>query len=147
MNRIVTVPSIAVAVILAATAELCAAAGEKATGEKAWSYSGGNGPAKWSTLEKGYTVCKTGEQQSPIDIADAKVRKGDIASMLFNYKSSALRIIDNGHSIQVNYDPGSYTARHLKPVLERHAAKIGARAALEAGRSGRNRKPPTDLLG
>jgi len=121
MNRIVTsMLSIVVAVILAATAELCAAAGEKAAGEKAagekaagekaWSYSGNNGPVKWGSLEKGYAVCKTGEQQSPIDIIDAKARKGDIASMLFNYKPSTLRIIDNGHTIQVNYDPGSYVS-------------------------------------
>jgi carbonic anhydrase len=73
-----------------------------------WSYSGANGPAKWGTLSKEFKDCKVGEAQSPIDIPDEKARKGDLAPLLFNYKPSPLRIIDNGHSIQVNYAPGSF---------------------------------------
>jgi carbonic anhydrase len=73
-----------------------------------WSYSGATGPAKWSTLSKEFKECKAGEKQSPIDIPDAKARKGDLAPLLFNYKPSPLRIIDNGHTIQVNYAPGSF---------------------------------------
>jgi carbonic anhydrase len=72
-----------------------------------WSYGGANGPAKWSTLEKSYAICKSGEQQSPIDIPDATARKGDLPSLLFNYKPVPLKVIDNGHTIQVNYAPGS----------------------------------------
>ena len=81
-----------------------------AAGDKAWSYSGANGPTKWGSLEKAYSVCKTGELQSPIDIPDAKARKGDLPSMLFNYKPSPLKIIDNGHTIEVSYSPGSYVS-------------------------------------
>ena len=36
------------------------------------------------------------------------MRKGDLPSLLFNYKPVPLRIIDNGHTIQVNYSPGSF---------------------------------------
>jgi len=89
----------------AGMAGLCAAAGDKT-----WSYAGPNGPPKWGSLEKGFAVCKTGELQSPIDIPDAKVRKGDLPALLFNYKPSPLKIIDNGHTIQVNYEPGSYVS-------------------------------------
>jgi len=57
------------------------------------------------------------------------------------------RVIAEGPPDHVAASAGSYTARHLRPVLERHAAKFGARAALEGGRSSRGRKPPADLLG
>ena len=73
-----------------------------------WTYGGATGPAKWGSLEKGYAGCKLGQTQSPIDIPDAKARKGDLPSLLFNYKPSPLKIIDDGHTIQVNYAPGSF---------------------------------------
>jgi len=73
-----------------------------------WSYGGATGPAKWSSLEKGFAQCKLGQTQSPIDIPDASARKGDLPSMLFNYKPSPLKIIDNGHTIEVDYAPGSF---------------------------------------
>ena len=74
-----------------------------------WSYGGATGPAKWSALSKEFKACKSGEEskQSPIDIPDEKARKGDLAPLLFNYKPSPLKIIDNGHSIEVEYAPGS----------------------------------------
>jgi carbonic anhydrase len=73
-----------------------------------WSYTGPTGPAKWGSLEKGFAQCKLGQTQSPIDIPDASARKGDLSPLLFNYKPSPLKIIDNGHTIQVNYAPGSF---------------------------------------
>jgi carbonic anhydrase len=73
-----------------------------------WSYGGATGPAKWGTLEKDFAQCKLGQIQSPIDIPDAAARKGDLASLLFAYRPSPLKIIDNGHTIQVDYAPGSF---------------------------------------
>jgi carbonic anhydrase len=106
MHRIVSKCLVVVsATVFAGVAGLCAAAGDKT-----WSYAGPNGPAKWSTLEKGFAICKTGDTQSPIDIPDAKVRKGDLPALLFNYRPSPLKIIDNGHTIQVDYAPGSYVS-------------------------------------
>ena len=72
-----------------------------------WSYSGATGPAKWAKLEKDFVACAQGKTQSPIDIPDAEARKGDLPPLLFDYRPSPLRIIDNGHTIQVNYAPGS----------------------------------------
>ena len=72
-----------------------------------WSYSGATGPAKWAKLEKDFVACAQGKTQSPIDIPDAEARKGDLPPLLFDYRPSPLRIIDNGHTIQVNYMPGS----------------------------------------
>jgi len=79
-----------------------------------WSYTGNTGPAKWGKMAKEFAACGTGELQSPIDIPDAHVRKGDIPAMLFNYKPSPLSIVDDGHTIRVNYAPGSYVNNNGK---------------------------------
>ena len=72
-----------------------------------WTYSGATGPAKWAKLEKNFASCAAGKTQSPIDIPDAEARKGDLSPLLFDYRPSPLRIIDDGHTIRVNYAPGS----------------------------------------
>jgi carbonic anhydrase len=100
--RLAAIPVIAVVALPALIATLAYGA------DPNWSYSGATGPAKWGALSKEFKECKTGEAQSPIDIPDEKARKGDLAPLLFNYKPSPLRIIDNGHTIQVNYAPGSF---------------------------------------
>jgi carbonic anhydrase len=61
--------------------------------------------AKWGTLSKEFAECSVGKEQSPIDIK-ATV-KADLQPIKFDYKLSGLNIVDNGHTIQVNYDPGS----------------------------------------
>ncbi len=71
----------------------------------AWSYTGEEGPEHWGDLRPEYAACKNGRQQSPIDIRDA--RESVLAPIQFDYKPSKLRLIDNGHTIQVIYEPGS----------------------------------------
>ena len=70
-----------------------------------WSYTGGNGPNSWSTLDSNYALCSGGHSQSPIDIKDA--RKADLPALKFDYKAVPMNIVDNGHSIEVSYPPGS----------------------------------------
>jgi carbonic anhydrase len=72
-----------------------------------WSYHGKTGPSHWGALEHDFTTCTLGNQQSPIDIKPAAVKKANLDAIKFDYKPSALKIIDNGHTIQVNYEPGS----------------------------------------
>ena len=92
-------------VVLAATT---AAAGACWAAEAShWTYSGATGPAKWAKLEKRFASCAAGKTQSPIDIPDAEARKGDLSPLLFDYRPSPLRIIDNGHTIEINYAAGS----------------------------------------
>jgi carbonic anhydrase len=74
--------------------------------EHTWGYSGGQGPDHWGDLNPEFDSCKTGHRQSPIDIRDT--RKEDLPPIRFEYKSSPLHIIDNGHTIMINYGPGSY---------------------------------------
>ena len=70
-----------------------------------WSYGPHAGPAEWGDLQKEFTTCKLGKTQSPIDIRGAKT--ADLPAIKFDYKPVPLRVIDNGHTIQVNYAKGS----------------------------------------
>lgn len=72
---------------------------------KHWAYGGHGGPAEWGTLDKDFAECKLGKHQSPIDIRGAKA--ADLPAIKFDYKPSPLKVIDNGHTIQVNYAAGS----------------------------------------
>ena len=94
------------ATVVAAT--LIDVAPQSSAADKQWAYSGANGPQKWGKLEKDFATCSVGTLQSPIDIPDANARKGDLPPLLFNYKAVPLKIIDNGHTIEVNYSPDSW---------------------------------------
>jgi carbonic anhydrase len=68
-----------------------------------WAYEGE--AANWGELTPAFKVCQLGLEQSPIDLADAVAAEPgglDIA-----YQSMKLRIINNGHTIQINAAPGS----------------------------------------
>ena len=73
--------------------------------EHNWDYGTAHGPDHWGDLKPEYTLCKNGHRQSPIDIRNPK--KADLQPIQFDYEPSSLRIIDNGHTIMVNYEPGS----------------------------------------
>jgi carbonic anhydrase len=70
-----------------------------------WSYEGATDPSHWGSLEPVYAACSTGHVQSPIDITGAK--KSDLPALKINYSSAPLSIIDNGHTVQINYPEGS----------------------------------------
>jgi carbonic anhydrase len=70
-----------------------------------WGYQGKNGPQNWGKLDPKYGNCSAGHSQSPINITGAK--KSDLPALVFDYNAVPLNIINNGHTIQVNYAPGS----------------------------------------
>jgi len=70
-----------------------------------WGYSGDQGPSHWADLSPEFAICHSGHRQSPIDIRNPK--KADLPALEFDYKPSPLHIIDNGHTIMINYSPGS----------------------------------------
>ena len=72
-----------------------------------WSYKGEGGPSHWGKMEKEFATCGIGKTQSPIDIKTSQAKAADLPEIAFDYKPSALKIIDNGHTVQVNYAPGS----------------------------------------
>lgn len=70
-----------------------------------WSYRGARGPEHWGDLAPEFSPCK-GAQQSPIDLGGAQ--PVDYQPISFHYRSSALSVVNDGHSVRVNYLPGSY---------------------------------------
>src|SRR5262249_13286495 len=74
-------------------------------GDHHWGYAGHGGPADWAAMSPEFATCKLGKHQSPIDIRGATT--ADLPAIAFDYKPVPLSIIDNGHTIQVNYAPGS----------------------------------------
>src|SRR5690349_17011208 len=71
-----------------------------------WAYEGEEGPSHWGELDPTYEMCGTGKSQSPIDIASPNEQ--DLANIVFHYQPSEVNILNNGHTVQVNYDAGSY---------------------------------------
>ena len=69
------------------------------------SYSGADGPEHWGDLSSGYATCKAGTLQSPINIEDAK--PAGLPPIHFDYQLSPLEIVNNGHTVQINYAAGS----------------------------------------
>ncbi len=71
-----------------------------------WTYEGEEGPSHWAELDASYATCSAGKSQSPIDVLNPPGQ--DLTNISFHYEPSALQIMNNGHRVQVNYDPGSY---------------------------------------
>jgi len=71
-----------------------------------WTYAGEEGPAHWAELDTAYELCGTGKSQSPIDISTSNEQ--DLKNIIFHYQPSEVNILNNGHTVQVNYDAGSY---------------------------------------
>lgn len=54
-------------------------------------------------------TCATGDEQSPIDLADAA--QEDLTDLELDYHASSASVVDNGHTIQVNVDDGGTLTR------------------------------------
>ncbi len=65
-----------------------------------WSYTGNTAPRKWGDFSPDYAQCKTGRQQSPINITHTV--KANNAPIEFYYNPAPFKIINNGHTIQIN---------------------------------------------
>jgi carbonic anhydrase len=73
-----------------------------------WSYfDGPEGPENWGNLSKDNLACLKGKSQSPININIDRAVKAQLNPIEFIYRPSPLSIIDNGHTIMVNYGEGS----------------------------------------
>ncbi|MGX6613967.1 carbonic anhydrase [Enterobacter kobei] len=69
-----------------------------------WEYSGEAGPAKWASLTPEYGQC-AGSNQSPVNLTGMVEAK--LAPLQFHYQTGGKTLVNNGHTIQVNYAPGS----------------------------------------
>lgn len=83
---------------------LCASAGVAAEGH-GWSYQGATGPDHWGNVDAASKVCSVGSQQSPVDIGSAI--KAQLPPLKLAWGKKADTIVNNGHTIQLNFAPGS----------------------------------------
>jgi carbonic anhydrase len=93
--------------LLPISALLVAAAAHAPNASHHWSYGGPGGPANWAKLDAKYRLCGSGKAQSPVDIRLKAVYKGALPELDFEYRPAPFQITDNGHSVQVDVEPGS----------------------------------------
>lgn len=69
-----------------------------------WSYSGKKGPDNWAQLSADYYACN-GKSQSPVNLTG--FIETDLTPIEFDYLAGGNEVLNNGHTIQVNYQAGS----------------------------------------
>ena len=78
-----------------------------------WTYSGRHGPEHWAELSEAFVACGVGLNQSPIDIVNPI--EADLPPLERSHRGSTANLVNNGHTLQVNVEPGSWlTAEGLK---------------------------------
>ncbi len=83
----------------------CGKKDEHAHGNGHWGYQGEAGPEHWGDLSADFEACKSGSNQSPINITgDIKDGEGDLT---FSYNPSNIKVVNNGHTIKVSYEGDS----------------------------------------
>lgn len=70
-----------------------------------WEYEGPSGPEAWGKLSPEFVACSEGQAQTPIDVSKA-VPMG-LSDIKFHYQPGKGQVVNNGHTIQVNYAQGS----------------------------------------
>lgn len=89
-----------------------------------WGYSGSTGPEYWG---QDFTMCGAGRNQSPVDIEGGRTldlgslvtgqetigeRPAGFLTIDHDYQDVPLSVLNNGHSIEVRYPPGSTMTVH-----------------------------------
>lgn len=84
---------------------LCQAGGAHATSTPQSSYDSHQGREAWAKLSPEWRACSDRIEESPVDLKDAI--KAELGLLSFAYKRMPVRIVNNGHTIQVNCPTGS----------------------------------------
>lgn len=73
-----------------------------------WSYDGETSPIHWGDLSEDFGLCKSGKNQSPINIENTYRSNIEHKIQIF-YKSQPSNVVYNGHTVQVdNFDDKNY---------------------------------------
>jgi carbonic anhydrase len=72
-----------------------------------WDYEGKRGALEWGKLDPAYKACSQGHEQSPVDIRTARLNK-KLQPIEFHYMGGPVTLENNGHTVIVHVDPGSY---------------------------------------
>lgn len=90
--------------LLMAALLMAGSANVLASEHPAWSYEGEGAPEHWGNLSAEFSQCKTGANQSPINITAAL--KTHQEPLKFQFTDVALSEVNNGHTVQVNDNGG-----------------------------------------
>ncbi len=90
----------------AATAAQTTEAAKAAAKAAHWTYEGAEGPEAWGELDPTYAVCSVGKNQTPIDLP-LNGKESPLKKVERSYNPTAVNYLNNGHTIQVDYDKGS----------------------------------------
>jgi carbonic anhydrase len=71
-----------------------------------WTYEGSQGPEYWGDLDPAFVTCKLGRRQSPINIMNT-MGNLSLGPLIIKYQKCDVGVINNGHTIQANYEKGS----------------------------------------
>ncbi|MCG6971030.1 MAG: carbonic anhydrase family protein [Gammaproteobacteria bacterium] len=95
---------------------------EASSGHDHWGYTGQAGPENWGELKQEFTTCKTGTRQSPIDIDATQLVPANLGDIRFDYQPVTPEMLNNGHTVQVNYANGSRisVAEHQYELAQFH---------------------------
>lgn len=69
-----------------------------------WTYSGDRGPENWAKLSPEFGACN-GKNQSPINLTG--LIEAELKPIKISYQAGGNEILNNGHTVQVNYTAGS----------------------------------------
>jgi carbonic anhydrase len=76
-----------------------------ASGGAHWGYIGHASPEYWGELSPEYQLCSNGKNQAPIDLH--AMIEAELKPLSIAYKAGGVAVLNNGHTIQINYEPGS----------------------------------------
>jgi carbonic anhydrase len=91
---------LALSALLLASFALSSAA-EETTHQQHWGYEGKAGPEHWAD----FGAACAGRNQSPIDLRN--FIEAELPPIVFDYAAGGSAVVNNGHSIQVDYNTGS----------------------------------------
>lgn len=76
-------------------------------GDIHWGYEGLAGPVYWGDLKPEFLTCKAGKTQSPINIVRGSSKTEGLSPLSQSYQASPITMLNNGHTVQFAYAPGS----------------------------------------
>ncbi|MGA3069409.1 MAG: carbonic anhydrase family protein [Terracidiphilus sp.] len=97
-------PALAVLALGMATVAVAQTAAQTTT---PWDYEGKRGALNWGKLDPSFKACSKGHEQSPLDIRGAHLNKA-LQPIEFHYIAGAVKLENDGHTVAVRVDPGSY---------------------------------------
>lgn len=73
-----------------------------------WNYTD-KGPNDWHSLHSEWKICSLGKEQSPINISSLQAID-KVNNLTLGYRSDSKNVVNNGHSLQLNFDNTSYVS-------------------------------------